>query len=108
MDTKKAIENIELKDKDHLKKWLQESGRPFLIFNALDLAEALPFPEGVRMFQMVLNYYREYRMEKPTGDFRKEKDPINGDMCEVPIMHDEVLSQSEIDRAIYFLNTQKA
>lgn len=108
MDTKKAIENVELKDKDHLKKWLKESGRQWLVFNAMDLVESLPFPEGVRMFQMILDYYREYRREKPTGDIRKEDDPINGDICEVPVFHDEVLTNEEIDKAIYFLNTQKS
>jgi len=107
IEIKKAIESIELRDKDHLIKWLIESDRKWLVFNSIDLVRALLFPEGVRMFQTILNSYREFRSEKSTGYFRKEKNPIDGTICDVEVFHDEVLSNVEIDEVIYFLNTQR-
>jgi len=102
----KALENVALKDKEHLKRWLVDSGRKYLVLDSVHLVDSLPFPEGIQLLQSMLNCYREYRRGIPTGDKAREKNPIDGTDCFVDIMHEEVLSVSELDLAIRYLINQ--
>ena len=105
-EMQEAIDRVTLKDKDQLKQWLIDSGRRYLVFDSLHLLEALPFPEGTRLLQFVLDYYRKYRMSLPTGDTVKEPNPVDGKPVDVEVMHDEVLSVNEYDQVIRYLVNQ--
>jgi hypothetical protein len=94
-------------DPEHLKRWLIESGRPFLIFLAQDLVDALPFPEGLQALAGIRDSYREHRRKIATGDTETQTyhDDVVGDDVEVEVAlyKDDTLELAEIDRAIRYL-----
>lgn len=91
-----------LKDPEHLKKWLDESNRRYLVFDSLDLVDSLPFPAGIDSLMQLIACYRDHRATKPSG--RAEKSSlVSGEDVEIPIMKTDVLEVEELDRAIRFL-----
>ncbi|UCG51428.1 MAG: hypothetical protein JSW58_14770 [Candidatus Latescibacterota bacterium] len=97
------LHNISMKSPEHLKRWLQESGRRYLVFESADLVDSVPWPEGVDTLIQIIACYGEYRRSKPTGRFETQTDPTLGEKIEVPIMKGELLEVDELDRAIRFL-----
>ena len=87
---------------EHLERWLLASGREYLCFVTRDLIEALrPYwPEAHRELQDVIALYLNKRMQEPTGDVRKEKSPVTGDVVEAPIMKSDAMTKEELDRMI--------
>lgn len=100
---KTALSNISMKSPDHLKEWLGESGRRWLIFDGLDLVDALDFPAGIRSLMEIINQYQAFRGTKMSGRVETFKHPITGDVVERPLPKDSVLEVEEIDRAIRYL-----
>lgn len=49
----------------HLKQWLRETGRTFLVLKTDDLVDALPWPEGVRSLIQLVECYRQHRQGIP-------------------------------------------
>lgn len=96
------INRISIQDKEHLLRWLEESGRRWLIFNGRDLVNALPFPEGVEDFMRVIACYRQYRRAVPSGEVERQRDPMLGKLIEVAKMKDETLETAELDRVIRY------
>ena len=101
-----ALLRVAIKDKDHLKRWLQESGRRWMIFDSLDLVDALSWPDGVLALIELIAAYREHRMGIESGNHEEQTDPTLGKKIMVPIMKNEVLEIAELDRAIRSLITQ--
>lgn len=97
---------VSLKDPQHLKKWLAESGRRYLVFDALDLVDSLEFPTGIKKLMEVIASYRDHRLNIPSGEFRNELDPTLGKEIKVSIPKSDVLTVTELDRAIRFLISQ--
>jgi hypothetical protein len=64
-----------VKDPEHLKRFLSQSGRKFLVFNALDLVDALRFPDEVQVIQQVVERYRKHRATKKSAYVREGFDP---------------------------------
>lgn len=95
-----ALLRVAIKDKDHLKRWLQESGRRWMVFDALDLVDSLTWPEGVLALMEIIAAYREYRMTIESGNFETQVDPTLGQEVNVPIMKTDMLDVAELDRAI--------
>ena len=85
---------------EKLIQWLEASGRSWLVFNARQLVEALPWPEGVSAFAQVVAAYRDHRSTIPTGD----TETISGRA--VPKFHTETMPVTELDGAIRYLITQ--
>lgn len=96
----KRLFNVSIKNKDHLKKWLEASGRRWLVFEALDLVDALPWTEGVDDLMRVVACYRNHRSQIPTGRVEVQKDPTLGKQVEVPTMKTDLLEIEELDRCI--------
>jgi len=96
------ILNISLRDKNHLKDWLEQTNRKWLIFNARDLIDALPFPEGIDDLMRVIACYRERRRQIPSARVLKQRDPTLGKKIDVPLMKDEQLEIDEWDRLIRY------
>ena len=94
---------VSIKDPEHLKRWLDESGRRWLVFDAIDMVDALPFPDGLNSLIQIIACYRDHRSIKPSGRVEKQADPTLGNEVDVPIMKTDVLEPDEIDRAIRFL-----
>lgn len=96
-----AQQNVAIKDPDHLKRWIAEQ-RPFLIFVGDDLMESLkPFwPTCQEELQRIVNQYMAFRMNRPTGDVRLEKEPITGKQIEVTLYKDDTLTLTELDRLV--------
>lgn len=94
---------VSISDADQLKKWLEASGRRWLIFDALDLVDALPFPDGVDTLIQVIACYRDYRGTKQTGREETFKDPTLGKQISVPTYKGEMLEIEELDRVIRYL-----
>lgn len=97
----KALDRVSIKDPDHLKRWIA-SRRPFLVFVGEDLSEALkPFwPECEQELQRIINQYMSHRLGVPTGDVKRQKDPITGKMIDVPLYKDDTLTLTELDRLV--------
>ena len=96
--------NTAMKDPNHLKKWLEESGRKWLTFNTKDLVNAMPWPEGAQAFAQIISMYRDQRRTIATGrvEIQKHIDNVSDKEVdvEVPIFKDETLEIEELDRAI--------
>jgi hypothetical protein len=85
---------------EKLIQWLEASGRSCVVFNARQLVEALPWPEGVSAFAQIVAAYRDHRSTIPTG----ETETIAGKV--VDKFHTEALTVTELDRAIRYLISQ--
>jgi hypothetical protein len=105
-DRARALYNVSISDKDHLKKWLLESGRPWVVFKSADLVEALPWPGGVESFMELVNYYRDFRRSISSGEVEWLEDPETGKMVEVPRMKTDSLEIDEMENLIRSLVTQ--
>lgn len=89
---------------DKLTQWLEASGRSWLVFNARQLVESLPWPDGVSALAQIIAAYRDHRSTIPTGETETIETPKGP--VQVAKFHGEVLSVPELDRAIRYLITQ--
>lgn len=90
----------------HLKQWLQASGRRWLVMDAMELVDALPWPGGVQELMGLVNLYTQHRRKFDSGRRQTMKDPVTGDDVETIIYKDEKLELAEVDRAIRYLVQQ--
>jgi len=74
-----------------------------VIFDAIDLVQGLPWPDGVDDLIRVVTYYREYRQTIPSGRFEVQVDPTLGREIHVSVPKSEVLEVYEMDRLIRWL-----
>ena len=95
-----AIANVAMKDKGHLKKWLRSTNRVWLVFNSLELVDALRWPEGVDVLMQIIACYRDHRRAVPTGEVEMQLDPSTGESTEIPLYKREGLEVGELDAAI--------
>jgi len=58
----------QISDPKHLKRWLLQTGRTWVVLNTGDLVDALSWPDGVNKFIEVLTEYREYRRGIGVGE----------------------------------------
>lgn len=98
-----ALARVSIKDKDHLKRWLQASGRTWLTFNALDLVDALPWPDGVDLLMQIVARYREHRSSLETGRHETQIVAATGTKVQVPIFKGEGLEVEEMIQAVQAL-----
>jgi hypothetical protein len=86
-----------MRSPEKMREWLEASGRVWLVFNAPQLVEALPWPEGMNAFMQIVAAYRDHRSTIPTGDTEE----VNG----VPtrLYHGDTLTAVELDRCIRYL-----
>lgn len=100
-EIREAQERVAMKDPEHLLRWLQASNREFLIFVTRDLMTALK-PDNldvVPMLQQAIFAYTQYRMSIEY-DVQREREPLTGEMIDVPIVKDDRLTLAEKDRLI--------
>ena len=95
-----ALARIAMPDKSHLKRWLGATGKTWLTFNALDLVDALRWPDGVDLLMQIIACYRDHRAAIETGRTEEQADPRSGEKVKVPIFKGESLELEELDRAI--------
>ena len=102
--------NTAMRSPGHLRAWLDASGRRWVVFNGLDLIEALPWPHGVDVFMQVVMAYRDYRRTIPTGEVSAVDGwhPKTGERYVAEVTHykGESLELEELDRAIRYLVAQ--
>lgn len=92
-----------MKSQEHLKKWVEESGRRWLVLNGAHLVDALPWPSGVEALMQVIACYRDHRAALDTGETQLVENPITKEMAEVPMYYPETLTLTEYDRAIRWM-----
>lgn len=91
---------------EHMKLWLQESGRRYMVLDGFDMVDAIwtgNNPVGVQEFQDVLSLYRHHRRRIPNGRYGEQLEPMSGKMVQVALTKDEALEPEEADRAIRYL-----
>lgn len=93
---------VAMTDPAHLREWLEASGRRWLVFDALDLVEALPWPSGVEALIEIINCYRDHRRCQPSVRKHQVETP-DGGMADVPVMKDDHLEVNELDQCIRWL-----
>jgi hypothetical protein len=95
--------NTAMRSPVHLKQWLDATHRRWLVFNAVELMDALPWPSGVDAFMQVVMAYRDHRRTIESGRTELVEEPLTGERVEVPVYKDEGLEVEELDRAIRYL-----
>lgn len=100
-------ENVAIKDPEHLKRWLTQSGRKYIVLRSDHLIDGLRWPEGVESFQEIINQYRASRADKRTGEVRIETNE-HGEEVEVAETFPETLTQPELQELIAELSRELA
>jgi hypothetical protein len=99
--------NTAMKDPDHLKRWLDASGRRFIVLKSEDVVDALwGVGDGVDLFIQLLAIYRDHRKAQPSGRMETVKDPRTQEQVQVSIPKGETLEIDELDRAIRWMINQ--
>lgn len=98
--------NTAMKSPEHLKVFLEASGRKYILLDAMQLADALPWPAGHDHLLQILMCYRDHRATQPSGRVRTIRHPVTGEMVEVPVMKTDVMEVEELDRAVRYLIAQ--
>jgi hypothetical protein len=92
-----AIENVSIKSQEHLERWtLRET--PYICFVGVDLVRGLPWPEGHKTFQHVVQAYRSHRAVE-ADDERPAKlwtDPTTKEEKLVPIHKGDQMTIEEL------------
>jgi hypothetical protein len=83
---------IQVMDKEQLKKWLIESGRKYMLINSSHFVDALSIEE-LELFQQLLTKYRDYR-----NSILKDKDESYGELLTANELEDLFL---QIGKKIY-------
>lgn len=83
---------IQVMDKEQLKKWLIESGRKYMLINSSHFVDALSIEE-LELFQQLLAKYRDYR-----NSILKDKDESYGELLTANELEDLFL---QIGKKIY-------
>lgn len=89
-------DGVAMKSPDHLRRWLAESGRRWLIFDALDLVDSLAWPEGVVSLIDIIDGYRDHRAQHMVAKVV----PGEG---EIQVAKGDTLELSEVDQCIRWL-----
>ena len=92
-----------MKSKEHLKRWVHESGRQWFLLNGDHLVDALPWPSGVEALMQVFACYRDHRAALDTGETQLVEHAITKEMVETPLFYPETLTLTEMDRAIRWM-----
>jgi hypothetical protein len=98
-----AQQRTAIRDPEHLKRWIEASGRQYMVFVSRDLLDALPYPYGHETLQVLCHFYESKRRTIYTGDDRVQKDPLTGEDVRVPIYKDQDLTVEEMDRCVRWL-----
>jgi hypothetical protein len=93
------LRRIAIQDPEHLKHWLRETGRQWIVLHAGDLIDALPWPEGVDAFMMIVEAYRQHRITIPTdyGPCPKARVHRAGVVCDLCLNRGEIVIRSKTD-----------
>jgi len=83
---------IQVMDKEQLKRWLIESGRKYMLINSSHFVDALSIEE-LELFQQLLVKYRDYR-----NSILKDKDESYGELLTANELEDLFL---QIGKKIY-------
>jgi len=94
---------VAMQSPEHLKRWLEASGRRWLVLDAMALVEALPWPAGVEAFLQIVAAYRDHRAVQPSGRLEVIFNPVTKERVKVPQMKEETLEVEELDRVIRYL-----
>jgi hypothetical protein len=88
-----------IKDPGHLKRWLIESKRQWVMLKSEDLVDALPWPDGVDILMQVIEAYRQHRVGVPVdyAPCPKLKVHQKGRVCELCSNAGEVIVRSKSD-----------
>lgn len=97
-----------MKSPQHLREWLEQTDRRWLVFNAVDLVESLPWPDGVDALVQIVASYRDHRSLIDSGRFHdiEVTNHLGTEIKRVPIGKDDTLEVEELDRAIRYLTAQ--
>ena len=98
--------NTAMQSPEHLRQWLDASERRWIVFNGIDLVEALPWPHGVELFMQLVMIYRDHRRAIWTGREKNVLDRVSGKEVTVKVYKGEKLEVEELDRAIRYLTAQ--
>ncbi len=94
---------VAMKDPGHLKQWLEASGRRYMVFPAMELVDALPWPGGHEALLQIIAAFRDHRRVMETGRYAFEEHPVTHEKVKVPVYKSELLEPEEVDRAIRYL-----
>lgn len=101
-----ARQRVAMESPAHLKAWLEASGRRYLVMDALELVDSLPWPGGVEALMQIIACYRDHRATIPTGRTEKMIDPATKRELEIPIFKGEVLEVEELPQVLAYLTNQ--
>lgn len=97
---------VAMSSPEHMKEWLEKSGRRWMVFNGMELIDALPWPEGVQEVMDVISLYRNHRRTIPSGRTETIIEPVTRKEVTLPLCKDEHLELEELDRCVRYLIAQ--
>jgi len=95
-----AVTRTSMKTKDHLKRWIQATGRMWMTFNTSDLVDSLKWPDGIDLLMQVISCYRDHRASIETGRHERQTDPTLGQKVYVPVFKGETLEVDEMESVV--------
>lgn len=91
-------------DPEHLKRWLDASGRRYIVLDSKDMVDACwGVGDAVDLFIQLLALYRDHRAAQPSGRMQSVEDPVTGKMVVVGIPKGETFEIGEMDRCIRWM-----
>jgi hypothetical protein len=109
-DMNDAALNTAIRDREHLVRFLNASGREFFVMKSEDLIRAFPsFEAGVLAVQNIVSCYRDHRRSIPTDRVAGTAvNPVTLRTEELPVMKGEELEPDEYDELIAWAEREKA
>lgn len=92
-----AIARVSMQDKGHLKRWLRATERTWMVFNAIELVDALRWPDGIDALMQIIACYRDHRASIPSGRSEVQVDSVSGKEVRVDLCKTETFEVEELD-----------
>lgn len=106
-DLEDPRDRVAVHDPEHLKRFLRDSGRKYIVLNALDLVDAMEWPGGVQAVMDLVRAYREHRANRPSAWTRTVESKLpGGGRATVPVFSGEFLEPDEALEAIRLIHDQ--
>ena len=90
-----------IKDPAHLKRWLLETGRAWVVLKTGDLIDALPWPAGVDALMQIIEAYRQHRAGVPVEYAACPKLKLSGhgknSVCDICTNRNQIVTRSKTD-----------
>ncbi len=69
LELPEELARVSIASPGHLRRWLRDTGRHWLVFSTAELVDALPWPRGVETLMLIIDGYRQHRCVQYVEDY---------------------------------------